>query len=111
MTLVMCCKECGRPFQASDLYWVTVEPPHYLDLPEDSPHVDVRDEGEEPVLRLYYCEECIDAVATPPVQWVPDRDLAPEPYRMNRGDRLDGQPTLDDFDDDSRTSAGDSDGE
>lgn len=82
MTLVLPCVVCDRSYLASDLYWVTVEPPHYLDLPEDAEHVDPRDEDEEPVLRLHYCEQCLDEVATPPIKWVADEDLAPDPHRM-----------------------------
>jgi hypothetical protein len=82
MTLVLPCKICGRPFKSSDLYWVTLEPPDYEDLPEDGEHVDPRGDDDEPVIQLYYCEECLGQTALPPLATMSDLENAPEPHYL-----------------------------
>lgn len=82
--LILPCSVCSRPYQSHDLYWVAIEPPDYIDLPEDGKNVDPGDEEDDPVIRVYYCEGCLDEVELPPLEAESDLDLAPEPY--NPGD-------------------------
>lgn len=80
MTLVLPCSYCGDPYKSGDLYWFEIDPPDYIDLPEDSEHVDMGDPDDEPVLRLQYCGECIGRTHTPPLISESDDD-PPEPHR------------------------------
>jgi len=86
------CSNCGRPFRASDLSNIEIEPPHYEELPEPAAenYVDIRDEDrpDERVIRVHYCEECLDEVELPPLEPVSDPDIALEPYHP--GDELNG---------------------
>lgn len=80
MTLVLPCSNCDEPYKAGDLYSIEINPPGYVDLPEDMEHVDMGDPDNEAVLRLQYCGECIGEVRTPPLVAEAD-DNPPEPYR------------------------------
>jgi len=84
MTFVLPCSNCKRPFRSVDLSSLTIEPPHYEDLPEPTAenYVDVGDSTRTDgrVIRLYYCEECLDDVELPPINPETDPDLAPKPH-------------------------------
>ncbi|MBX0325754.1 hypothetical protein EGH21_22310 [Halomicroarcula sp. F13] len=81
MTLVLPCSNCKRPFRACDLSHIEIEPPHYEDLPEPSAenYVDIKSEDrpDERVIRLHYCEMCLDDVELPPLEPVSDPEVAP----------------------------------
>ena len=85
MPLIMPCSICSRGFQAHQLYWVKVEPPDYIDLPEDGKHVDPGEEDDEPVVRVHYCGDCIGETELPPLESAPDGDQTPEPYAPGGG--------------------------
>jgi len=82
MTLVFHCDICERPFRSSDLNRIEIDPPHYEDLPEPTAtnYVDVNIEGEvdRRMIRLRYCEYCLDDVELPPLDVCSDPDQGPK---------------------------------
>ena len=82
MPLILTCDICHRSFRSRDLSLVTIEPPHYEDLPKPTAEnfVDVRDEDhpEERVICLHYCEYCLDHLKLPPIEPVSDPSIGPK---------------------------------
>lgn len=82
MTLVLFCSNCSRPFRSCDLSHIEIEPPHYEDLPEPTAEnvVDYSEERDRRVIRLHYCEWCLDEIELPPIEPTTDPAVAPKVY-------------------------------
>jgi len=85
MPIIFSCSNCRKPYRSCDLSTITIEPPHYEDLPEPTPQNYVNhvyDDEDEPtgekVIRVRYCEMCLDDVELPPLRPESDPSVAPK---------------------------------